>query len=283
MEQVTVGADPEFFVFNKKTKAYVSGHDLFPGTKEAPYEIGPGAIQVDGVAFEFNIQPARTRKEFRRAIKTMVQLGQKMLKEKSNDLQFAIEPTAVFEKSYFEALPPQPKLLGCSPDYSAYTGGANESPETTEPFRTGSGHVHVGWDAESDPADIQHFYDCCNFVKELDCSLFLPSLIWDKDEKRRSLYGNIGAFRPKFYGVEYRSLSNRWLADPDLIDWVYDSVIATWNANEDNHWLTKDKDIQRKITHYQSGGKFRDEDLLTYTEMLSDRYGIPEFPEAYHG
>lgn len=280
-QTVTVGVDPELFVFNKKLKQFVSGHDIFPGTKEMPFEIGPGAIQVDGVAFEFNIMPARNKREFRRAISTMIKIGQKMLKEKSNELQFVVEPTAIFDKKYFDSLPPYSKLLGCSPDFCAYTGTPNDPPETTEPFRTGSGHVHVGWDAESSPSDVSHFYDCCEATKELDCSLFLPSLIWDKDEKRRSLYGNIGAFRPKTYGVEYRSLSNKWLSDSELIDWVYDTTVATFNANEGNEWLSKDKDVKRKIEYFRSGGKFRDEDLTQYSFMLNARYGIPVLPEEY--
>jgi hypothetical protein len=35
------------------------------------------------------------------------------------------------------------------------------------------------------------------------------------------MYGKAGAFRPKTYGVEYRSLSNKWIFDNKLVDIVY--------------------------------------------------------------
>ena len=58
----------------------------------------------------------------------------------------------------------------------------------------------------------------------LDMYLGLPSLIWDRDTKRRSLYGDFGAFRPKPYGLEYRVLSNAWLAHTRTIGFVYRSA-----------------------------------------------------------
>jgi hypothetical protein len=45
--------------------------------------------------------------------------------------------------------------------------------------------------------------------------------LWDNDTMRRKMYGRYGAFRPKSYGVEYRALSNAWVRDPDLYDFIY--------------------------------------------------------------
>jgi hypothetical protein len=35
------------------------------------------------------------------------------------------------------------------------------------------------------------------------------------------LYGKAGAYREKSYGVEYRTLSNFWVFDERLSDWVW--------------------------------------------------------------
>jgi hypothetical protein len=42
-----------------------------------------------------------------------------------------------------------------------------------------------------------------------------------KGAKRRGLYGKRGAYRPKSYGVEYRTLSNFWVGHPALCDWAW--------------------------------------------------------------
>ena len=66
--QILVGADPELFVKNPNSGEFISAHGMVPGTKYDPYKVDKGAIQVDGMALEFNIDPARTVDEFVRNI-----------------------------------------------------------------------------------------------------------------------------------------------------------------------------------------------------------------------
>jgi hypothetical protein len=46
----------------------------------------------------------------------------------------------------------------------------------------------------------------------------------DKGEERKQLYGKAGACRIKSYGPEYRTLSNFWIFEERLIQWVWDNV-----------------------------------------------------------
>jgi hypothetical protein len=137
-----------------------------------------------------------------------------------------VEPVADFGLEYIEAQPDEAKELGCSPDFNAYTKMANPRPDANTPFRTASGHVHIGWtNAPVDINDEGHLEACRALTKSLDVWLGMVSLIWDKDDRRRSLYGAAGAFRPKPYGMEYRVLSNKWIADPILRKTVYNNTI----------------------------------------------------------
>lgn len=226
---IHIGADPEVFVKDLRTRNFVSAHPYVKGTKHNPEPWKGGAIQVDGVALEFNIPPAKNAKEFTSSIVDSMHYLQGILTGWDEKLKLVTTPTAFFDEKYFDNLPEEVKALGCEPDYNAYTLDVNPKPETTLPFRTGSGHVHVGWlqgdSMVRETLSEAHMNVCAGIVKQLDIALLVPSLIFDRDIQRRTLYGAPGAFRPKRYGLEYRVLSNRWLRNATLATWVYNTTL----------------------------------------------------------
>lgn len=201
-----LGADPEVFV--KQGGKHISAHGMIAGTKKAPLPVDKGAVQVDGMALEFNIDPAQTATEFVRNIDTVYNRLKRMIPA---DCTLDIVPTAYFDPEYIKSQPEEATELGCDPDFDAWTGTKNPRPNASVDFRTGAGHIHIGWAEDMSLSDPDHFEACCMMVKQLDCSLGILSILWDRDTKRRELYGKLGAFRPKSYGVEYRTLSNSWL------------------------------------------------------------------------
>lgn len=219
---VLIGADPELFIFDIGTNQHVSAHTFLPGTKTDPAEVPKGAIQVDGVAAEFNIEPASTQREWKENI-FHVRRILKLITEKHNkNYVLTATPSVMFDQAYFEALPHSVKLLGCEPDFDAYTGKVNPKPVTDFPMRTGSGHLHIGWTNNENTQDETYLQKCAAMVREFDFAFGHASKTWDKDERRRTLYGAPGSFRPKPYGFEYRPLSNAWLNDDWSIEFVYD-------------------------------------------------------------
>lgn len=223
--QIKIGADPE--VFMKKDGEYISAHGVIPGDKKNPHRVDKGAVQVDGMALEFNIDPAESEEEFCVNIETVMAQLVDMLPEGS-----AIDaiPTCHFGKEYIAEQPEEAKELGCDPDFNAYTGEQNDIPDVDLPFRTGAGHVHIGWTEGAEATGQEHMGMCQQLIRQLDYYLGVPSILFDRDTDRREMYGAAGAFRPKSYGVEYRVLSNAWLKRRELTAWVYR---ATCKAVED--------------------------------------------------
>lgn len=221
--EILVGADPEIFMFDKAGKP-VSAHGAVPGDKKNPHKVQDGAVQVDGMALEFNINPAATAEEFSHHLQSVMSTLAAMVP----DYELRPVPVAEFGAAYLAKQPMEALELGCEPDYCAWTDGAvNPRPNGKADFRTGAGHVHIGWDKDIDIDDPVHREACVMASKQLDWSLGLGSMLYDNNaaaKKRRQLYGAAGCFRPKSYGVEYRTLSNSWLASKELMEWVFSTT-----------------------------------------------------------
>lgn len=275
MFDISIGTDPEVFVTDKDG-AYVSGHNLIPGTKRIPHPVNLGAIQVDGVALEFNTEPAFTEDQFIENIEAVMLQMETEYKKVRDDVTITITPTAVFTKDYFDTLPPEAVELGCTPDYNAYTEEENEPPHTDEPFRTGSGHIHIGWGSGFRAHSDRHFSTCVGLVKELDCVLYPASLLWDADSKRRELYGKIGAFRPKSYGVEYRPLSNAYLRSKDIQRYVFRTAMHVTHQHLNEGVVMADDIVCVEVVEkIQSGETITPDEIKGYLGYLQDNYGVP--------
>jgi hypothetical protein len=143
-------------------------------------------------------------------------------------------PSVEFSPSVWRNTPSKAKILGCTPDFNAWTGEVNPSPKPpVKTLRTASGHLHIGWiDGNADMSDPVHIQTCKDLVKQFDWYLGAWSVGVDKDSKRRSLYGKAGAMRFKPYGVEYRVLSNFWLENEYR-------MLAVWNRMQRAIWDMK--------------------------------------------
>lgn len=226
---IRIGADPEFFV--KQQNQFISGHIFKCGTKEQPMKTKHGFVQVDGLALEANVNPAATKAEFISNVQGVISDLNEIVRTKR--CLIVAQPTAPFSAKYLKKLPRHVSELGCNPDYNAYTGGMNEAPNRNMPFRTGAGHIHVGWTDGADLEDMEHLEKCILLVKTLDYFLGLRTLKFDPDAKRRQLYGCAGAFRPKHYGVEYRVPSSKWCTSPELMGEVFDAAMAAVDYAQD--------------------------------------------------
>ena len=239
--ELLLGADPEAFVVLKDGSVPVSAAGLLPGTKEKPFPVKDGAVQVDGMAAEFNIDPAATEDAWVHNLKSVMGQLEGMLPDTH---RLEIVPSITFSPEVWEAAPDVAKIMGCDPDLNAYTGRENKPPNADTDFRTAAGHIHFGWCEGVNLKNKGHVSACRILARELDYYLGRTSCLGDFSEagvKRRQLYGSAGAFRVKSYGMEYRVLSNYWLQSEELMRWVYKVCHFVFNRLLDGNYTNQPK------------------------------------------
>lgn len=211
LNNIMRGADPELFLRHAVEKFPVTSIGRVGGSKSAPRELGGGfALQEDNVSVEFNIPPCATVGAFQDSISHMLNVIKQEMS--AQELEIVIVPTMEF--SPIDLDHPQARELGCEPDFNVYTMDYNPRPVAPETLRSAGGHIHLSW---AEP-NVEQAIDV---VKAHDLFCGVPALAMDKDTRRRAIYGKAGACRFKLYGVEYRTLSNFWIATPDLVRWAY--------------------------------------------------------------
>lgn len=107
--------------------------------------------------------------------------------------------------------------LGCTPSLNAYGLHGLEVPDPRAlPIRFAGGHIHFGMKSSFNGYSD---YDLrmVEAVKMMDAIVGLMSVSISEgrdDPRRRMYYGLAGEYRLPKHGIEYRTLSNSWLASP---------------------------------------------------------------------
>jgi ethanolamine utilization microcompartment shell protein EutS len=218
-EVFTLGADPEFFLYDTKAKHYIGAHEYLMGSKDKPYELSEGAVQIDGMAAEFNIKPCDNADDFNRRVKRTLSDIRDFV---PGHVEFRFNPIVSFPDDYFDSVGDDLKTLGCDPDYDAYSLAPNPTPVIPGSLRTGSGHLHFGFLDPDTTRDVVSTKEYMEFMCHLIVGSHVASNVLNRlgnrwapeEERRRWYYGQVGAFRPKTYGFELRSPSNKWLDSP---------------------------------------------------------------------
>lgn len=212
--QIKLGTDPETFL--KLGNKFITADGVVPGTKDNPFAVDKGAVQVDGTALEFNIHPAETAEEFDKNITVVLTQIKEMVKKVDKDIEIVFTPIAKFDAEYFANLPLKSKILGCDPDWNI-RGGIIEKDEKqiNNPIRTAAGHIHIGFTENESVNDPVHFEDCRFLAEHFYRLGRVPyaqyGVLSLEEQERLKYYGGNGAFRPKPYGVELRQYSNLWV------------------------------------------------------------------------
>ena len=245
LKQITIGTDPEMFLFDKSTGEFKSAIGLIPGSKEEPYhpeDLDDGfGLQTDNVLVEFNVPAVKLEHEhkFIGNIVLMKRYIQNLIAKFNENYTIKCQASAYLPMT--ELCDPQACLFGCDPDYNCYTRMQNPAPVIDEiTLRSAGFHWHVGFENPT-------LRDCIKLIRYMDLFMGIPSVLMDSDTKRRSLYGKAGAFRLQKYGVEWRVLSSHFLDTPELITFMYKQLLRAIKAFEDNEPLPTPSRVVRTI------------------------------------
>lgn len=208
----TVGADPEFMLVDLKTSEPLPVTGLLGGTKGRPRPMFDKHkegffVQEDNVMAEFNVPPSSDADEFANNIQDGLQGTLDVVRTTHETAGICFDPAVLFPSTLLES--DQAQRFGCSRDFDGHSEGRplpaidpNDLHEGEGQWRFAGGHVHIGYESEVPPHVAAQFADL--FLGLYNLENHYPS-------KRDQFYGTAGRYRPKKYGIEYRSLPNSWI------------------------------------------------------------------------
>lgn len=218
---ITFGLDPEFVITSNNTPR--SALKALKATQYNPVRVGDSYMYADNVLAEFRIPAVRDADNLAFFIRNALHHARIHL----NPLRLEAKASEVFPVAEMDH--PDSYIFGCRPEFDAWQldSGAPTIVETpsVEPgntLRTCGGHIHVGGKMELD--------DIPSYIRAMDLMVGIPSVMLNNDPtsvRRHRLYGGAGRFRVTDYGLEYRTLSNFWLARPELTAIIFN---LTWNV-----------------------------------------------------
>lgn len=222
----TFGSDPELLLM--KDGKPCSAIDIIKYDSVNRLTINGHQFYRDNVLAECAIAPGDSRSEVISNFKDCLSLYAKNIEPH----KFSIQASILFPDD--ELKNPKAKEVGCDPDWCAYRIELMHPPIEAiknSNLRSCGGHIHLGSDllASDGPEPILVVY-------MLDLFLGIPSLWLEQDDtsaRRRLIYGHAGRYRPKDYGLEYRSLSSFWLQSPKLVGLIYDLSMFVQDFVED--------------------------------------------------
>jgi hypothetical protein len=195
-----LGSDPEFILRDKQTNSPVSAIGLYEHRDAVK-------LYADNVLAEASHTPF-PMSEFTDGIRSVLSTVSSIASDFKSGCTFTVgECEAFYSDEQLSA--PEAHAIGCNPFQNAYDLGVNRVPiPYTNNARYAGGHIHIAYKQSTLPPHL--------LIQLLDDTL-LPHDPNHGKTPRSDFYGAKGSFRHKPYGVEYRSISNWWMSNPDIV------------------------------------------------------------------
>jgi len=224
MNLVSLGSDPEYILHKKRgnSRTFVGSQGIIPGNKRRPHRVTHGAIHRDNVLLELNPEPATTEEEFDNNLQVLLDEVQRDYLT-PRGAHITNKTSHVFAEKFIQL--PETREFGCDGDICAWDVEYEQPiPELVGRLRSAGGHIHLG-------LDNPDVFEFPNIVQRLDLFISLPLVLLDADVFRRRWYGQAGKYRPKSYGLEYRTPSNCWTFAAENRRWVFRQAQRAVSSN----------------------------------------------------
>lgn len=230
MQLIKVGADPELAIYDGKGSVLMACGKI-PGTKKKPFAIEGSKtglhIQEDGVSLEFNMKEIEIKGFYKQTLAAMGELKKLIPTYFGAGADYYITDGYAFKEAELAKFP-QAMKFGCDPDYQAYKRGEKRAALDASALgsvRLYGGHIHIGYDREKCPVPD---WAIVQGMEALGYALLVAEGL-DPQRSRRKFYGVPGLYRPKSYGLEYRTPSNFWCVQPQRIETMLNIAQAIVN------------------------------------------------------
>lgn len=242
-----LGSDPELVIFDKKLDRIIPSNGLVKGTKDKPFRLTHGTVQLDGTATEIGPDAGRTASEFIKNIKSVVQEVRQMLDDIEPDrYELRCGQLVSYHPDDVKDICPTSFDVGCSAEYRISHCLSTSQCRLLEIRSSGKissdavplgGHLHLGFCEGASITDSLHLYDCRTLTDYFqDCTRQLSRL----NHERHRVRPTQNPVRIKTYGVEYRAPSSLWLADNELSKLMFDAYYASMKLTlkENRYFVT---------------------------------------------
>lgn len=215
--QLTIGCDPELFLFDNVEQKIVPAMGKIGGSKNKPLSLKCGGmVQLDGTVLEFGTKPVSVDDpcNFPNAIQEAItEIREKLYGRFKGRYDLRCGALASYEGDYDYGTALD---VGCSPQYTLSHDRvvALPSADTLDPSAIPvGGHIHLGFGCDMDTTDPALIQSVRSHITH-----FHLSGVQSRRDLQRTNTMNIGgtALRIKPYGYEYRNLSSMWLANKSI-------------------------------------------------------------------
>lgn len=310
--QCNIGSDPEIFVTDEKD-TLIPAFEFLGGKKDTKVRTvnGNSPVYWDGFQAEFETLAGSCLDNqcyyVYEGMNAVLRAARKYNKKAKLSLKTVMEiPSKLLQESKDEHV-----ALGCMPSFNAYDmHGQSVENGRDMPIRSTGGHIHFGL-FDVDTIKKEQYI---GMVKALDAILGVAcvSLFAEYDNAaRRQYYGLAGEYRLPKHGLEYRPLSNAWLAHPFITNIVFmlarkammvgkvGLLEKVWDATEketidciNNHDVEKAREILKRNkdsfieileASVYTGGSGIENGKILYKVFMEGMHEVIKTPEDIEG